>query len=104
MSRWKDHTRKRDHGEAAARQARIAPVSCVCVDLPIGQATFARCTADVFTDGALTVTSIDSGAEIRVFPLGSWERASVYDAQGFELFSFNGHAERVKECGNSPAA
>lgn len=70
--------------------AHATPASSVRVELPIGESTFARATADVFTSGELTVTSIDTGAEMRVFPFGTWSHATVYDASGNVLFGFNG--------------
>ena len=89
---------RRVNAEIVARQAQIVPVReaqivsvfCVNVELPIGSSSFSRCTADVYTDGKLTVTSIDTGDEMRVFPFGTWVSADVRDAEGWLLFSFNG--------------
>lgn len=53
----------------------------VHVEKPIGEATFARCTADMFERGVLTVTSVDDGAEIEPLPAGAWLRARVINAR-----------------------
>lgn len=55
---------------------------------PIGESTFPRCHADVFTPGVLTVTAHDDGAVMREFPAGTWERATAYDERGWPVYSF----------------
>lgn len=52
----------------------------VLVTKPIGEATFSRCTADMFDRGVLTVTSIDDDAIIEELPAASWLRARVVNA------------------------
>lgn len=54
----------------------------VRVVLPIGEATFPRCEADVFQKGILTITAIDDGYVMRNYEPGEWREAVAYDAFG----------------------
>lgn len=59
----------------------------VLVECPIGECSFALCTADVFDPNTLTITVIEDGLELRTFAPGTWVNASVYDSRGNLLFA-----------------
>lgn len=65
---------------ATCREAARNGATYVLVEKPIGEATFPRCTADMFDRGVLTVTSLDDDAIIEGLPAGSWLRARVVNA------------------------
>lgn len=64
-----------------------APTS-VRVEQAIGSTTFARCDADVFEPGELTITSLDTEQELQVYPPDAWVEATVYDVNGNVLSLF----------------
>ncbi len=48
--------------------------------------TFLNCTADCFKRGVLTITSVLTDTELRVFSPSEWLDAVAYDANGNVLF------------------
>ena len=68
---------------------RRAPTCCATVcksDHTV--TTFPRCTIDEFTVGDLTVSSTDTGDEVRTFVRGTWREAIAYDERGNVLIAF----------------
>lgn len=73
--------------------------SHVEVSLPIGSATFPRCTADVFDPGVLTVTTLDENVVTQVYERGRWRQAKVVDDKDcYTLFAFDAVAPIVLVC------
>ena len=52
------------------------------VRVACGTASYARCLADVFESGVLTIMSIDNGATVHKYPAGYWVDASQYGLSG----------------------
>ena len=76
-----DHARQyRDH-LLRGQDPQAAP--CVVVELAIGSASFPRSVLDEFTQGTVTITSVDSGSFVRVYPPGTWKEAKQIDGLGF---------------------
>lgn len=57
------------------------------VTLWIGEARWPRCVADVFDGDDLTITSLDSGAVVTVYPAGDWVNSVSYDGHGLPLYA-----------------
>lgn len=55
---------------------------------PIGDATFPRSRAEVFTDSILTVTANDEGTIMGEYRPEQWYSATVYDAAGHIVQTF----------------
>lgn len=49
--------------------------------------TFARCVADVFEDGILTITSVDNGYLMKEYRPDQWREVTVYAASGYPEYS-----------------
>lgn len=58
-----------------------APTS-VLVEQRVGSSTFARCSADIFAPGELTITAQDDDRAVQVYPPDRWIEATVYDVNG----------------------
>lgn len=67
-------------------------MTSVTVQLPIGEATFSRCTIDEFCLETLEVTACGApldGLTMRIFRPGEWLAATVYDERGNPLYWWN---------------
>jgi hypothetical protein len=75
-----------DYADAASWRT---PMTYVYVTHPIGYARFARATADQFTAGVLTITSVDDDRVFEELHPDTWERAQVIDEEtGWVTFAF----------------
>jgi hypothetical protein len=54
--------------------------------VPFGESAFPRCVADVFEADRLTITVSETEAVTQVFEPGTWVDATVFDADGHELY------------------
>lgn len=68
-----------------ARGTALHPSSVVVVE-PIGESSYPRATADEFEAGTLTVTSLDTGCDLRVYQPGQWRSYIVYAPDGYPEF------------------
>lgn len=64
----------------------------VYVERPKGSSSFARCVADEFTVGYLTVTTMTEGVVMDVFKPGEWDWARMTDDDGDEVARFESAA------------
>ncbi len=75
----------------------INNVTYAVIEQPMGESYCARCEADVFDRGVLTISSIDGGPlPVRVFQPGTWTKAIVFDAKGWPLYWFYASDGAVK--------
>lgn len=56
------------------------------VTLWIGEMNWPRCVADVFEGDDLTITSLDSGAVVTVYPAGDWKEAVTCGGDSHPLY------------------
>lgn len=69
----------------------IPNITYAVIEQPIGETYCARCEADVFEKGILTISSIDEPdavLPVRVFQPGQWKKAIVFDRTGHPLYWF----------------
>lgn len=63
-------------------------IPSVKVFMRIGEVSYPRCVADVFTKDHLTITAIDTDDEMATFPPGQWSEAVMYDESGYPIAAF----------------
>lgn len=74
----------------------------VIVTFAIGEASFSRCTMDLFQNaGYLTVTSLEDGHVVRELAPGEWVHATCYDRVGHPDFWFHAPTETTQAESNA---
>lgn len=58
--------------------------------VPCGEVSFPRCVADQFEAGRLTVSSLDTGEDMRIYEPGTWAECTVYGPDDHILYGFTG--------------
>jgi len=58
--------------------------------VPCGEASYPRCHADQFKAGELTISSMDDGHDVRVYPKGTWTHCSAYGPDGHVAYAWEG--------------
>ena len=81
-------------GSVMSGRSKDGPLDCVRVwKADLTESSFARATLDQFTAGTLTVSSLDTGDEIKTYVPGTWREAVGYDARGNTAIAFDASQE-----------